>query len=128
MMQSDIDTILNDLLVRWHRHSKGYQLGKGYPSSDTACRGHRASRQYDDSNGALDSALEDTIMEGFDAAIGRVPQPWNTALQFQARNMATGHAVWTSPRLPADPMERGVLLMEARNKLLRELSRDGVLN
>lgn len=128
MMQSEIDTLLNDLLTRHHRWSQKYRFGKGYPSSDSACRGARASRQYDDANGALDDDLEDTIMEAFDCALNRIEQPHLTALQFLGRNMAVGYYVWTSPRLPADPRERGVLVLEARNKLLKELSRDGVLS
>ena len=127
MMQTDVDTILNSLLTDWHHWCKRYRYGKGYPSADVSCRPARASRQYDDSNGALDAALEDSTMEAFDAAAHRVPQPWLTALQFSARNMATGVQVWISPRLPVDPMERAVLNLEARNKLLKELHGDGVL-
>lgn len=128
MMQNEIDTLLNDLLTRHHRWARRYQFGKGYPSSDSACRGARASRQYDDANGALDGDLEDSIMEAFDAALNRIQQPHLTALQFLGRNMATGLYVWRSPRLPQDPMERGVLILEARTKLLRELASDGVLS
>jgi hypothetical protein len=128
MMQNEIDTLLNDLLTRHHRWAQKYRFGKGYPSSDSACRGARASRQYDDANGALDDDLEDSIMEAFDAALNRIPQPHLTALQFLGRNMATGLYVWRSPRLPADPIERGVLILEARTKLLRELASDGVVS
>jgi hypothetical protein len=128
MMRNEIDTLLNDLLTRHHRWAQRYQFGKGYPSADIACRSARASRQNDDENGALDAALEDTIMEAFDAALNRIQQPHLTALQFLGRNMATGHPVWRSPRLPVDAIERGILLLEARNKLLKELARDGVLN
>lgn len=127
-MQSDIDTVLNDLLASWHKWCSRYQFGKGYPSSDVACRQSKTSRQYDDQNGALDADVDQTIMEAFDAAMERVEQPWRTALSIQARNMATGAAVWSSPRLPQDPIERSILIMEARNKLMKVLALDGILN
>lgn len=127
MMQNDIDVLLNDLLASWHKWASRYRYGKGYPAAAASCRPARASRQRDDENGALDAAIEDSRMEAMDAAMSRVPQPHLTALQFQARNMATGNSVWISPRLPADQMERAVLTLEARNKLLKELSKDGVL-
>ena len=127
-MQSDIDNLLNSLLAEWHRWGTRCSMGKGYPSANPSCREARVSRQYDDCNGALDDALDDSVMVAFDAAAYRVPQPWLTALQVQARNAATGVAVWRSPRLPLDVMERAVLTLEARNKLMRELAKDGVLS
>lgn len=127
-MQADIDNILNDLLAKWHRYCAGYSYGKGYPSADVSCRQSRTSRQYDYENGAMDASVDNAIMEAFDAAMDRVDQPWRTALSVQARNLHTGSAVWSSPRLPADPMERGVILLEARNKLMKALASCGVLS
>ena len=124
----DINQVLNDLLARWHIWSSSYSFGKGYPSVDSACRDSRTSRQYDDTNGALDAGVENRIMEAFDAAVWTIPQPHLTAIQFQARNFHARVAVWKSPRLPEDDMERGVLLMEARNKLMRALARSGVMS
>lgn len=124
----DLNQVLNDLLSRWHAWSSAYSFGKGYPSVDSACRDSRTSRQYDDSNGALDAAVENRIMEAFDAAASAVPQPYLTALQFQARNFHSRAQVWKSPRLPDDEIERAVLLMEARNMLMRALARSGVMS
>lgn len=130
--EQEINEALNELLRRWHAHCLGYSQGKGYPSVDSACRSSRTSRQYDYENGAMDAAVDSKIMEGFDGVMWNIPNtdkaPYLTALQFQARNLFTGRQVWTSPRLPADPMERGVLLMEARNILLRGLAKAGVMN
>lgn len=126
--EADINQVLNDLLARWHVWSSSYSFGKGYPSVDSACRDSRTSRQYDDTNGALDAGVENRIMEAFDAAVWTIEQPHLTALQFQARNFHARVAVWKSPRLPDDDMERGVLLMEARNKLMRALARSGVMS
>lgn len=126
--EMDVNQALNDLLTRWHQWSSSYTFGKGYPSVDSACRSSKTSRQYDDTNGALDAAVENKIMEAFDAVVWTVQQPYLTALQFQARNFCTGRQVWTSPRLPVDEMERSVLMMEARNILLRALARSGVMS
>lgn len=126
--EMDVNQALNDLLTRWHQWSSSYTFGKGYPSIDSACRSSRTSRQYDDSNGALDAAVENKIMEAFDAAVWTIDQPYLTALQFQARNLFTGRQVWTSPRLPVHDGERQVLMMEARNRLLRALARSGVMS
>lgn len=125
--EADINERLNDLLRRWHAHCLGYSSGKGYPSGDAVCRQGKSSSVWDGWNGAQDQAVEKKIMEAFDGAMWLIPQPYLTALQFQARNLFTGKQVWTSPRLPVDQMERGVLLMEARNKLLRALARAGVM-
>lgn len=127
-MQSDIDSLVSSLMVQWHQWGSRSTFGKGYPAASASCKAARTSRQYDDANGSLDARLDDSVMEAFDAAAYRVPQPWLTALQFQARNMSSGASVWQSPRLPVDAMERAVLTMEARNKLMKELMRDGVLS
>jgi hypothetical protein len=126
--EAEINERLNDLLRRWHAHCLGYSAGKGYPSSDAVCRSSKSSSVWDGWNGAQDQAVERKIMDAFDGAMWNVPQPYLTALQFQARNLYTGKQVWQSPRLPADPMERGVLLMEGRNILMRGLARAGVMS
>lgn len=128
----DVNQALNDLLRQWHGHCLGYSMGKGYPSIDSACRYSRTSRQYDYENGAMDAAVDSKIMEAFDAVIWTLPntdkQPYLTALQFQARNFNSRAQVWKSPRLPSDEIERGVILMEARNMLMRALARSGVMS
>lgn len=37
----NVDETVNDLLARWHRWSRGYTFGKGYPTADIACRQSR---------------------------------------------------------------------------------------
>lgn len=126
--QQEINEALNDLLRRWHAHCLGYTPGKSYPSGDAVCRSTSTASHWDWWNGSMDAAVEKKIIEGFDGVMWNIPQPYLTALQFQARNLYTGKQVWTSPRLPLDPMERGVLLMEARNILLKGLARAGIMN
>ena len=127
-MQNELDSLLNSLLVQWHKWGTRCSMGRGYPARNLTCQGAHASRQYDDENGALDAEIDSGVMEAFDHAAYRVPQPWLTALQFQAKNLSTGVSVWRSPRLPVDLMERAVLTTEARNKLMRELMKDGILS
>lgn len=130
--EQEVNEALNDLLRRWHAHCLGYSPGKGYPSVDSACRYSRTSRQYDYENGAMDAAVDSKIMEAFDAVMWTLPNdkdyPYLAALQCQARNLWAGSQVWKSPRLPADPMARGVILMDARKMLLKGLARSGVMS
>lgn len=122
------DETLNDLLSRWHRWSCGYTFGKGYPTADSACRSARASRQYDDQNGALDAVIEQRIMEAVDAAVYQLQQPYLTAIQVLARNLYCGAQVWQSPRLPRDPLARGALVGQARKQLAGRLMDRGVMS
>lgn len=122
-MVAELDEVLNDLLARWHEWSRRYAYASGYPSVDSTCRDARTSKQYEEDDGGR---ADDFEMECFDAAMDNVPQPWRTALSFQARNLVSGANVWNSLRLPASPEERAVLLLEARNKLLREWEKKGM--
>ena len=126
-MDASLDAIVDGLLVDWHRWSRKTGMGKGYPTQSASCRDARASRQWDDANGAIESGMSDSTMESVDAAIDRIPQPQRTALCFLARNMATGRTLWDSPRLPICEIERAVVLLEARNRFMKELARNGVL-
>jgi len=123
----DINELLNDLLAKWHAWSNSYSMGKGYPSSDPTFRHAKAPSHWDSRNGALDAMVDGKIMEAFDAAIWEVPRPHVIALQFQARNLASRAQVWVSPYLPTDDEERRVMLMEARNMLMRRLAKAGVM-
>ena len=127
MMQDDIQHVLSGLLADWHIWSTHTADRAGLPGRAAGFGQSRSNSQYDWFNGVESEMVDKRIMQGFDAAIQRVPQPWLTALQFEARNLAVRYQVWTSPRLPADREERELLILEARNMLLRELARDGVL-
>lgn len=126
--QADLNETLSDLLARWHQWSSSYSYGSGYPPVSAACRQSRTSRQYDDANGALDADVENKIMKAFDTAMWTIEQPYLTALQFQARNFATGRQVWNSPRLPTDESERCKLVSQAREMLMRALARSGLMS
>lgn len=127
MMQNDIQHVLSGMLADWHRYCERMGGRNGYPGRAAGFGQSRSNTQYDWENGVESEMVDRRIMEGFDAAAQRVPQPWFTALQFEARNLVVRHQVWRSPRLPADPQEREVLVLEARVRLLKELAKDGVL-
>ena len=125
-MRNDADELLNDLLRRWHIRAVSTPPQTGYYTSNPACKLFKTSRQYDDANGALDSDQDGQVLEAVGHAIDRLEQPWRTAVEFNARNLATGFAVWRSPRLPTDDIERAQLVVDARCKLMVILRSDGV--
>lgn len=127
MMQNDLQDVLSGMLADWHHYCVHTAQKSGYAGRAAGFGQHRSSSQYDWQNGVESELVDKRIMQGFDAAINRVPQPWLTALQFEARNIACGYQVWVSPRLPANREERDILILESRNRLLKELARDGVL-
>lgn len=128
-MVNDIDWIIDDLLARWHRHSEGYRLAKGFSSSDSTCREARSNwSPYDRDNGVPEAELERSTVESVGRAIYRIPdapRPWRHMIHIEARNLAVGVAVYSSPRLPQNRDEREVLRIEARNKLAKELMEEG---
>jgi hypothetical protein len=133
MMRNDIQDILSGLLADWHNWSRHTAARSGLPGRAAGFGQSRSNSQYDWENGAESDLVDKRIMEGFDAAIERIRQRHMTdkpllfvALQFEAKNLAVGFKVWTSPRLPKGE-ELAILILEARNTLLRELARDGVL-
>lgn len=125
-----IEFKLDELLASWHRWRVNYRLARGYSGSDSTCRDHRTPGHFDWWNGAADARAEELLVKAVDAAMDKVPnipERWNTALHFEAMNLVSGAAVWASPMLPKDRGEREVLVREARNMLLRELQRAGVM-
>lgn len=126
-MQNDIQALLSGMLADWHKWSTHTHQRHGFAGKAAGFGQSRSNSQFDWENGIESDRVDELVMRGFDAAIQRIPQPWLTALQFEARNLAVRYQVWTSPRLPADPRERESLIAEARTRLLRELEKDGVL-
>ena len=126
-MRNDLNDVLSGLLADWHQWSTHTAQRSGLPGKAAGFGQSRSNSQYDWANNIESDRVDRLIMEGFDASIQRIEQPWLTALQFEARNLAVRYQVWSSPRLPANRQEREVLILEARNRLLRELAKDGVL-
>jgi hypothetical protein len=129
-LKTDIDHKLDSLLADWHKYAIRYRLSRGYAGTDATCKDYRAPGHYDWQNGATEAKSERIDMETMDDAMGNVPNHphrWRTCLEFQARNLATGFSVWSSPVLPKRRDELEVLQLEARNRLLQQLRRLGVM-
>lgn len=129
-LDEDLDFRLDRLLAEWYEWRRSYRLTKGYAGRDATCRDYRTPGHWDWKNGAADDRADDLMVKAVDAAIERIPnapQRWNTAIQFEAMNLHSGAAVWTSPMLPQSHEEREVLVLEARNMLLMELRGQGVM-
>lgn len=125
-MRDESDRLLNDVLSQWWAWRPTAFADNGYYTVNTTCRLYRPSRQRDDENGALDSDQHNGRMTTVDEAIDKMEQPWRTAVEFNARNLSTGQAVWRSPRLPTDDLERAHLVLHARAKLLLLLELAGI--
>ena len=125
----DVSARLDELLVLWHEHRSGYKLARGYAGQDATCRDFRAPTHWDWQNGAAQARAESLEVAAVDVAMERVPNAphrWHTALAFEARNLSTGNRVWSSPMLPKGE-ELEILVLEARNRLLLELKKAGVM-
>ncbi|MES2958470.1 MAG: hypothetical protein V4792_09790 [Pseudomonadota bacterium] len=125
-MTDEQSAILDDLLSRWH-HWQGAESAKGYAPQSAGFGQYRASRQYDDTNGALDSDLDARRCAQVDHEAQQMHDPHRAAIYCEARNLGTGRAVWSSPRLPADQGERNQVVIEARIIMSRRLIASGVI-
>ena len=124
-MIDDSRNILSDLLKQWHRWASGYQHVGGINSSPMfRCAVPSRTMQGDDE---MDRAIGDATCKTIDFEIMEMEAMHRTILQMHARNLSSGAAVWSSTRLPADPEERAIILMEARNKLAKRLIFCGVI-
>jgi len=120
-----IDAALDELLKLWHRWQSSYRLKTGYPGTAAGCDQYRASRQYDDTNGALDEDADTAMAKAIDAEVSRMKDPHRTAIHVEARNLSAWR-VWRSPRLPGDPVELARITTEARAMLWERLVNAGV--
>ena len=117
---------LDDILARWHAWARGYSPA-GRQGACPMFRQARSSRGWDDTADIIDAEVHQSTMEAVDFQVGEMQDPHRAAIHAHARNLHTGRSVWPSPRLPADPMERAVILLEAMNQLMRRLMAAGVL-
>lgn len=124
-MKDESNEILSDLLCQWHQWARGYQHAAGINTSPMfrECRSNH--RQW----ASLDEVAEEdkSHLEQVDSIIMALCDVYRTALQIQARNLATGRAVWTSARLPTDPAMRQHILADARMALTVKLRNVGIL-
>lgn len=111
-MNRDIDAI--GLLVLWYRcEQAGAMRALGYPAECPTTRGYKASRQYDDGNGASETDERGQMAKTVGKVVDGMPEPYRTALYVLARNRSTGADVWRSARLPMGELERAEIVGEA---------------
>ena len=92
-----IDAKVDDLLIRWHEWTSGYNAAPR-SHSGSMFRQAQSGRLWDRENG-VDDASEKSTMVQMARAVDRVPNgpsPWQTMLHLHARNLATGREVWFS--------------------------------
>lgn len=111
------DQNLLELLALWWKYESQWTPVQGYPPECPSTAGYRASRQYDDCNGAAETDERGKLAARVGHAVNAIPEPERTALHFVARNQATGVAVWRSARLPKDDMERAIVVARAMDML-----------
>jgi hypothetical protein len=121
-----IDATLDQLLAMWHRWQDSYRLKTGYPKTAAGCSQYRCSRQWDDSNGALDLDADVAMCEAIDAEVNRMADPHRTAIHVEARNLVSVR-VFRSARLTEDPAELRRITAEARAMLWKRLESAGVV-
>ena len=126
MMKDDTKSILDSLLADWHRWSKGFKVVP-VCGADPMFRNAKSSKGWDSVADIVDEEISSSIMEAIDFQVSEMQEPHRSAIHETARNCATGYSVWRSPRLPEDALERGVIVLEARNQLLRRLIAAGVV-
>lgn len=125
-----IDNRLDELLVMWHHFRSSYSVGRGFAGKDATCRDFQTPTHWDWKNGALEGRVDAITAKAVSDAVDVIPNTprrWNTALAFEARNLASHAVVWSSPVLPKDKEELEVLVLEARTMLLVQLKKSGVL-
>ena len=125
-MHNDSKAILDDILGRWHAWAKGYSAVP-VCSADPMFRDAKSRGGWDSADDVLDAAINSKIMKAVDFQVSEMQEPHRTAIYVTARNLHTGNSVWSSPRLPTDPLARGVIVVEAKAMLTRRLMAAGSL-
>lgn len=125
-MNDDTRQIFDDLLRRWHHWSAGYRPIADVGSSPMFKQA-KPGRQYETQYDLAEQSLENSAMESVDFHVYELQPAQRTAIQINARNIATGRSVWRSVRLPEDIGERTIVLAGARMALMRRLIDAGIL-
>lgn len=111
------ETYILDLLTLWWRYESQWTPVQGYPVECPSTAGFRASRQYDDANGSMETDARGKMAASVGYAVNSLPNMERMAIYTLARNRATGVTVWRNPQLPADATERARLVARALDML-----------
>ena len=124
---------LDDLLVDWFCWSEGDGGSLAIAPSPMFSEA-QSGRQYQEADQVAADSLHELRMEalefcvnGNDRMEGALQEPYRTAISFHARNLHTGLSVWSSPRLPQDPLMRSRILEIAGFIVTRRLRELGAL-
>jgi hypothetical protein len=126
MLMTDANHILDDWLSRWHAWGKSYKANQ-QAAQDPVFRNAKSGRGWDSIDDIIEDDLSGTTLESIDFHVSEMQDPYRAAIYILARNLYTGRSVWLSPRLPADPLERGTIIAEARNQITKRLMSAGVM-
>lgn len=126
MMRNETDYLLDDLLSSWHQWMKGFSACP-QPGADPMFRNAKSGRGWDSTQDIIEDELSTSTMKAIDFEVGEVPEPHRSAIYANARNLASRHTVWSSPRLPQDPAARALMVTEARRKLMDRLLLAGIM-
>jgi len=126
MIRDDFHDRLDDLLSRWHHWADKYKAVKSYGATP-ACREYRSPPGYQSADDVTDEANEKHTMKTINFHVEEMQDPHRSAIYIHARNCYTGRAVWLSPRLPKDPMERAQILGDAKAMLIGKLLSAGIM-
>lgn len=126
MMHNDSKAILEDILARWHSHCKGYSAVP-VCGADPMFRNAKSRSGWDSADDVMDAQINAKIMKAVDFQVGEMKEPHRSAVYELARNLHSGVSVWKSPRLPRDPLERGVIVVEARQQITKRLMAAGII-
>ena len=125
-MKDDSKAILDDILGRWHAWAKGFSVVP-VCGADPMFRDVRSRGGWDSADDIMELEINSKIMKSVDFHVTELKDPYRSAIYAVARNLHTGAAVWSSPRLPADPLARGLIVVEAKRQLTKRLMVAGVL-
>jgi hypothetical protein len=126
MMRDDTNQILDDLLAKWHEWAKEFAICP-QASADPMFRNAKSGRAYETQYEINEQQIAASTMEGVDFEVGEMQEPHRSAIYAHARNLASRHTVWSSPRLPTDAVARALLVTEARSMLMKRLFRAGIM-
>ena len=124
---------IDDLLADWHIYASRTEV-VSVPGKCTMFAQAQSPRHWDTTGDIDDAHIRKTTMEAMDFAIlgdnrgyGGLDEPYRSAITCYARNLVAKVAVWNSPRLPRNQLERVALTSKALDMLCEKLKSVGVL-
>lgn len=114
---------VDEWLKMWHSWASSVRSTGGYPGVAAGCGMYRASKQYDDTNGALDALADIAEAQAVNSVIGKMQPLHQAALEMEAKNLCSKR-VWQSARIPLADVAR--VVAEARQLLWDGMEREGL--